>query len=313
MSEVTPGSASGAVPHCYRHPQRETYISCTRCERPICPDCMTSASVGFQCPDCVAEGASSVQHPRTAMTGSADDRPVVTFTLIGLCVAVYLLQSASVLPDAVERFSMWPAGIAFGDEYYRLLTAAFLHGSLLHIGFNMLVLWTLGPTLERILGHLRFVVLYLLAALGGSVASYLFSNPLTPSVGASGAIFGLMGALVVAGRRLGFDITQVLVLIGINVLIGFVPGGNIDWRAHLGGLVTGAVVAAVMVHAPVRGPVAFQVAGCLAVLVLLVGLTLWRTSTLRVQFTTSADTGSTAAAGLCPQTCPHPGDRIPPV
>jgi membrane associated rhomboid family serine protease len=175
---------------------------------------------------------------------------------------------------------MWPVGIVVGDEWYRLITSAFLHGSFLHIAFNMYVLFALGPTLERILGHTRFIALYLLAALGGAVASYYFSDIRTVSVGASGAIFGLMGALVVAGRRLRYDVTQVLVLLGINVVIGFIAPG-IDWRAHLGGLVVGAVVAAILVHAPKMARTLIQVAGLGGVFLVLVAVTLMRTAQIQ--------------------------------
>ena len=156
----------------------------------------------------------------------------------------------------------------------------FLHGSFLHIAFNMYVLFALGPTLERILGHVRFTALYLLSAVGGAVASYFFSDITTVSVGASGAIFGLMGALVVAGRRLRYDVTQVLVLLGINVVIGFLAPG-IDWRAHLGGLVTGAVVAAILVHAPRKSRTFIQVAGLSGVLLILVAVAMLRTSQIQ--------------------------------
>ena len=132
----------------------------------------------------------------------------------------------------------WPVGIAVGANGGDWC-GGLPHGSFLHIAFNMYVLFALGPTLERILGHSRYLILYVLAAIGGGVASYVFSDMRTVSVGASGAIFGLMGALVVAGRRLRYDVTQVLVLLGINVVIGFIASG-VDWRAHLGGLVTGA-------------------------------------------------------------------------
>jgi membrane associated rhomboid family serine protease len=141
-------------------------------------------------------------------------------------------------------------GVAAG-EYYRLLTSAFMHGGILHIMFNMWVLLALGPTLESLLGRSRFLALYLLSALGGSVASYAFGQPNIPSVGASGAIFGLMGAVLVVGKRLRQDVTNVLVLIGINIAIGFVVP-NIDWRAHLGGLLTGVFVGAVFAYLPLQ-------------------------------------------------------------
>ena len=170
---------------------------------------------------------------------------------------------------------MFPAAIAANNEYYRLFTAMFLHGSLLHIGFNMYVLYMFGPQLEGVLGHLRFGVLYLLAGLGGSIASFWFSDPYVVSVGASGAIFGLMGAYAVVGRRLGMDTRQAVGLIGINLVLGFVLTG-VDWRAHLGGLIVGALVAAIMAYAPAHNRIMWQVAGVVAVLALLTALTIIR-------------------------------------
>lgn len=245
---------------------------------------MVPAPVGFQCPECVAGAAARTRQPRAVSGGGGVDRPLVTYVLLGINAAIYAAQY--LLPtdpltglDPVTRyFAMWPAGIAVNGEWWRLGTAAFLHGSILHLAFNMYVLFMLGPTLERILGHYRYLALYLLAAVGGGVASYVFSSTNTVSVGASGAIFGLMGALVVAGRRLRFDVTQVLVLLGINIVIGFLPGGNIDWRAHLGGLVTGAVVAAIMVVPAPRHRVAVQVGGILVLLGVMTTLVLWRTA-----------------------------------
>jgi len=273
MSQIDP-----IAPRCYRHVDRETYISCTRCGRPICPDCMTSAPVGFQCPECVGEGRATVRAVTTAVGVRPAERPVVTMTLIGICVVAYALEWVGGLQEVTRTWGMFPPAIGLEGEIYRLLTSVFLHGSLIHIGFNMLVLWMLGPQLERALGHAWFLVLFVLSGIGGAVASYLFSPPLTVSVGASGAIFGLMGALVVAGRRLGHDVRQVLVLIAINVVIGFLPGGGIDWRAHLGGLAVGAAVAAALVFAPRAGRVLWQALGVLAIVAVLVLLTMWRTA-----------------------------------
>ena len=268
MSTPDPIGAPPQVPVCYRHPDRETYIRCAHCDRPICPDCMTSASVGFQCPECVAEGAAAVPATRTRFGGVAISRPYVTLTLIGINVVVFGWEFLAGVDTVASNWGMWPVGVALDNEYYRLFTATFLHENLLHIGFNMLVLWMLGPQLAALLGHVRFTVLYLVAGLGGSVASFWFSSPSVVGIGASGAIFGLMGAYVVVGRALRADISQVLGLIAINVVIGFV-GGGIDWRAHLGGLVTGALVAAIFAHAPTKQRVLWQVVGVVAVVVAL--------------------------------------------
>jgi membrane associated rhomboid family serine protease len=259
------------VPVCYRHPDRETYIRCTRCDRPICPDCMVSASVGFQCPECVAEGRASAPEVRTRLGATSISTPYVTFTLIAINVAAFGLELLVGVNQMANSWGMWPTGVALGDEYYRLFTATFLHENVLHIGFNMLVLWMLGPQLEQVLGHVRFTTLYLVAGLGGSVASFWFSAPNIVGIGASGAIFGLMGAYVVVGKALRADISQVVGLIALNVVIGFV-GGNIDWRAHLGGLVTGAIVAAIFSFAPKNQRVIVQVAGVVLVVSALVFL-----------------------------------------
>jgi membrane associated rhomboid family serine protease len=240
---------------------------------------MQVASVGFQCPDCVGAAAAAVRQPTTVAGARLIDRPVVTYTVIVINLVVFGWQLLVGINELAVDFGMWPFGIAIEGEWWRLITSAFLHGSFLHIAFNMYVLFALGSPLERILGHGRYLVLYLVAALGGSVASYAFSDIRTVSVGASGAIFGLMGALIVAGRRLKADIRQVVVLLAVNVVIGFIAPG-VDWRAHLGGLLTGMVVAAVLVFTPTamkawRG--AWQVIGVTAVLVVLGVVTMWRT------------------------------------
>lgn len=278
MTEPAPPPLPSGVDGCYRHPDRLTGIRCTRCNRPICPECMVAAPVGFQCPECVAGAAARTRQATTPAGGAIISRPAVTYTLIGINVAIFLIGLSGVAIDAND-WSMWPYGIAVEGQWWLLLTYAFLHGGWLHIAFNMYVLFALGPTLERILGHGRYLTLYLLAALGGGVASYAFSGapPWGGTVGASGAIFGLMGALVVAGRRLRYDITQVLILLGINVVIGFVSPG-VDWKAHLGGMITGAVVAAILVYAPRRHRTAIQVTGLLAVVFALAAIVAWRTA-----------------------------------
>ena len=266
-----------APPVCPVHPDRVSYIVCTRCGRPVCPDCMVQAPVGFQCRECVAAASGRVQQPTAVAGGRPISKPTVTYVLIGLNVAAFLIQFGVGVDQVAENLGMWPVGIAVGNEWWRLLTSAFLHGSFLHIAFNMYVLFALGPTLERVLGHGRFLVLYLLSAVGGAVASYAFSDIRTLSVGASGAIFGLMGALVIAGRRLRYDITQVVILLAINVVIGFLQPG-VDWRAHLGGLVTGVVVSAIFVLPKHGNRAATQALGIFAVLVVIAVIAIWRTN-----------------------------------
>lgn len=243
---------------------------------------MIDASVGFQCPDCVAEARSSSRSPVTAMGGRPTRRATVTQVLIGINLVVFVLELVAGLDTLVGQWGMSPAAVSVGGEWWRLLTAAFLHGGFLHIAFNMYVLWVIGPQLESVLGHARYLVLYLLSALGGSVASYAFGPVNSISVGASGAIFGLMAALIVAGRSMKADVTQIVVLLAINIVIGFVAPG-IDWRAHLGGAVTGAAVAAIMAYAPKQSRVLWQTLGCLAVTGILVTALMVRTAGIQSQ------------------------------
>ncbi|CAB4873973.1 unannotated protein [freshwater metagenome] len=219
---------------------------------------MTSAAVGFQCPDCLAAGQAAVRKPRTRFGGQIAEGAVVTKTLIGINVAAFILQYLIGFNASIERFSLLgyalnaqgeAIGVAAG-QYYRIVTATFMHGSIVHILFNMYVLYLFGPSLEQALGRARFITLYVLSAVGGSVVSLTFSASNTPSVGASGAIFGLMGATLVVRAAMREEVTSVLVFIGINLAFGFVVP-SIDWRAHVGGLIVGSVVAALFAYGPV--------------------------------------------------------------
>jgi len=198
---------------------------------------MISAPVGFQCPECVA--GAQVALPKTKFGGTFNTVPKVTRAILITCVSIFALSL--LLGSFALSFGMIPVAIAQG-EWWRLITSTLLHGSILHLLFNMYALYWLGPQLERSLGHVRFAALYVLSALGGSVASYWFSDLRTVSVGASGAIFGLITATIVISREMRTDVSQLVVLLGINVVIGFLQPG-IDWRAHFGGAVTGAAVA----------------------------------------------------------------------
>ena len=198
---------------------------------------MISAPVGFQCPECVA--GVQVSLPKTRFGGSFNTVPKVTRAILVTCISIFVLSL--LLGSFALSFGMIPIAIAQG-EWWRLLTSTLLHGSILHLLFNMYALYWLGPQLERSLGHVRFAALYILSALGGSVASYWFSDLRTVSVGASGAIFGLITATIVIGREMRTDVSQLIVLLGLNVVIGFLQSG-IDWRAHFGGAITGAAIA----------------------------------------------------------------------
>jgi membrane associated rhomboid family serine protease len=273
---VTPPPDQGSAPRpvaptCYRHPQRETHVRCVRCDRPICGECQHAASVGFQCPDDVAEGRRSRRQPRTLAGGRVvPGVGEVTRALVAALVVVFLVQLT--LGRVVElRFGMQPLAVAAGEQY-RLVTSAFLHGGLLHLAFNATALLSLGPQLEAALGRLRFAGLYGLCAFGGSVASYVFSDPRVLGVGASGAIYGVFGGLLIVARRLRYDVRGLAVLLALNLALGFVVP-SIDWRAHLGGLAVGAVLTAALVRAPRdrhRSAVQLTVGAALAVLLLAV-------------------------------------------
>jgi membrane associated rhomboid family serine protease len=269
--------AAPVVPTCYRHPERESHIRCVRCERPICPDCMVSAAVGFQCPECVREGKATTVAPRTLAGGAIHGDPLlVTKILVALNVGFFVLQL--VTDDRItNRFAMQGLSVAIEGEWWRLMTSAFLHTGITHIALNMLALWFVGGAVEPRLGRWRYATVYLLSALGGSVLSYAVDSPFQASVGASGAVFGLFGALFVLMLRLRFDVQGLIAIIAINVVIGFIPGLNINWRAHLGGLIVGAVLTAAMVYAPQRSRLAVSIGVSIGVLLVCVAATMWRT------------------------------------
>jgi membrane associated rhomboid family serine protease len=287
-----PQQAEG-LPGCYRHPDRETGIRCTRCERPICPECMVSASVGFQCPDCV-RGGSGTGHrpdaaiPRTIAGGTiAADPRLVTKILLGINLAVFIAVRASnsLLGDLV-LIGAWPPapfttteGVADG-QWYRLVTSMFTHQEIWHIAFNMLSLWWLGGPLEAALGRARYLTLYLVSGLVGSVLAYLLESPTTATLGASGAIFGLFGATAVLMRRLNYDMRPIIALLVINMIFTFNPAFDISWQAHIGGLVGGVVIGYAMVNAPRERRALIQYGTCALVLALVVVLTLVRTAQL---------------------------------
>jgi len=292
MSYGIPSAEPSAdVPVCPRHPDRPAYVRCQRCGRPACPDCQRAAAVGFQCVDCVNEAQRSAPQVRSAFGGvAAAGRPLATLGIIAACAVLYVLQW--IVPnDWVYQnlaFATVYATPEFGAfEPWRMLTSAFLHsqGFILHILLNMYMLWIFGQALEPLLGRIRFLALYLISAVGGSVGYYLLTPAYVPGqqlagvVGASGAIFGLFGAMLVVQRRRGGDTRQLWVLIAINTVIGFVVP-QIAWQAHLGGLVTGALCAAAIAYVP-RGQRqgVLQFLGLLVVVGLLVAATAVRAAT----------------------------------
>ncbi|MFG2876103.1 rhomboid family intramembrane serine protease [Streptomyces sp. NPDC048337] len=285
------------LPGCYRHPDRDTGIRCTRCERPICPECMISASVGFQCPECVREGSGTghrpgANAPRTLAGGMvAADPQLVTKTLIGINVAVFLAGLAApalviqleLLGRYVEFFGAPVEGVSTG-QYHRLLTSVFLHVEWWHIIGNMIGLWVIGGPLEAALGRARYLAVYLLSGLGASALVYLLTPPNTPTLGASGAVFGLLGATVVLVRRLRYEMRPVIVMVVLMLVLTFVPFGgslNVSWQAHVGGLVTGALVGLGLFR-PTSGRhrALIQWSTCVAVFLLVTAVILLRTAEL---------------------------------
>ncbi|HWG99776.1 MAG TPA: rhomboid family intramembrane serine protease [Pilimelia sp.] len=301
------------VPVCYRHPSRETYVRCARCERPICPDCMRDAAVGHQCPECVAEGRRTQRPVRTAFGGGVTgELGRVTTTLIAVNVLVAVVgvllggartlfdgglftgvseiqllggtlgTSITVAPDgsayggAVPELGRVYVGIADG-AYYRLVTAIFIHYGVFHLLMNMYALWLLGRNLEGALGPGRFLALYLLAGIGGNVAAFAV-QPGAVGAGASTAIFGLFAALFIVLRRLKRDTSGLIPLLVINLVLGVVIAQSLI--GHLGGVVTGALVGAILAYAPRQRRTLVQVAGCAGVLVLLLVVTALRSATL---------------------------------
>ena len=250
-----------AGPVCVRHPGRETGVRCTRCDRPACPACLREASIGYQCVDCIADDARSRLRSRSRSSTIAWAPPggpsLVIPALIAINVAVFVftvVQAGSLSHNSdAPLFGQWalqPAAVTHGD-WWRLLTSGFLHIGPLHLAFNMIALWVIGRELERVLGRVRFLAVYLVSLLGGSLVVYLFANPLSDTAGASGAVFGLMGGLAVVLMRLRLSPRPALTIIVLNVVISFVVP-NISILGHLGGLAFGAALTAAMVYAPNR-------------------------------------------------------------
>ncbi|WP_409484205.1 rhomboid family intramembrane serine protease [Arsenicicoccus dermatophilus] len=273
------------VPTCPRHPQVVAYVRCTRCGRPTCPQCQVQAPVGIHCVDCVREAARTAPQARTSLgapaggVGGALGESPVTAALVAACVVMFVVQWVT---PAVEQ-QLWFMPAMGRLEPWRFVTAAFLHGGLTHLLFNMMALWTVGQPLERAMGQARYLALYLISAIGGSVGYLLLAQPsvspmydvssswFTPTVGASGAVFGLFGAELVLARLQRRDVRSLLVFLGINVAIGFmVP--NIAWQAHLGGLVTGAAIAGLVWATRGRDRVRLQWPALAGVTVVLVAL-----------------------------------------
>ncbi|SBN61687.1 Membrane associated serine protease, rhomboid family [Curtobacterium sp. 9128] len=231
--------------YCYRHPDRQSFVLCQRCGRTICPECQTPAAVGVHCPECVREQRAQFTANRRA--SGAPSRVTVarrrfamldqkaTVVIVAVSVVIWLLDQVS--NRALTQLLGYNA-YYLPTQPWRMVTSLFVHSGFFHIAFNMWAVWIFGRMLENMLGTWRFLALYFISGLAGSMAVTLLA-PQTSVVGASGAIFGLFAAFFMIQRSLGGNAVSLLVIIGLNLLIGFLPGTNISWQAHIGGIAAG--------------------------------------------------------------------------
>ncbi|MFD5214109.1 rhomboid family intramembrane serine protease [Microbacterium sp. NPDC058345] len=286
---TTPEFTSNRDNFCYRHPDRQSFVLCQRCMRTICPECQTQGPVGVICPECLkAQRKAETSGQRRARRSwgggpvaiARSGRPVVTLGIILITSIISLLQMVPTIGPAIEGSLLFAplyvyAGVpGLPFEPWRLLTTALVHGGFIHLALNMLALWMLGQSLEPIIGRGRYLAMYAISALGGSVAVALIADPRTATVGASGAVFGLMAALLIIGRHIGANVTGILVVLGINFVLSFTLRG-IAWEAHLGGAVVGAIVAFVYTRTRKREQRSLQTVLLIAVSVVLIVVALF--------------------------------------
>ncbi|WP_210439358.1 rhomboid family intramembrane serine protease [Nocardioides xinjiangensis] len=312
----TADTTAAGVPTCYRHPDRETWIRCQRCDRPICPDCMRDAAVGFQCPDCVKQANKGSRQNRAMYGGerSADPR-LTSYVLIALNALVWLAITATGgrLSRVVELLALaptglcgsastpnqyypaitdsricetftsgdgvWRAGVADG-AWWQLVTSAFTHVEIWHVVMNMFALFVFGPALEGILGRARFLAVYLIGALGSSVLVLYLADADSSTVGASGALFALLGALLVTARKARLNSQWLVQNLVLGVVITVVGWRMISWQGHLGGFLAGVAAAAVIAYAPKSRRSLVQWAGLGALAVVLLVLAVVRAGAL---------------------------------
>jgi membrane associated rhomboid family serine protease len=258
---------------CYRHPDRETFVKCQRCGRPICGECQTLAPVGVHCPECVREARGSIASNARPLgrrfanaVRPSNGRPIVTYTIIGLNVIVFILEVLTGNPIMGNGSGAVANALYFapGDILHypwTIVTSAFVHANLIHIGVNMYSLFVLGVPLERYFGRGRFIAIYVIGAIGSSVAVDFLSKE--GALGASGAIFALLGLLILFSRRLGFSPTWLIVIGVVNLGYGFVASG-ISWQGHLGGLVTGLLLGGLLMYTQAIRRRGLQIAGFVA-------------------------------------------------
>jgi len=247
---TTPDYRAHPDNYCYRHPDRQSFVLCQRCTRTICVECQTQMPVGVICPECLREqqkAANVTRMPRRARAARvmrSGDRPIVTYGIVAVTVLAYLVALLPGIGDVVFSALAFNSGFLEPGPFFqpwRVLTVTLVHGSPWHIALNMLALWALGRSLEPLLGRWRFAALYVLSAMGGSVLVALLA-PYTWVIGASGAVWGLLGAMFIIGRHIGANVTAIAVLLGLNLVITFLPGSNISWQGHIGGGLVGLLV-----------------------------------------------------------------------
>jgi len=284
---------SSAVPTCFRHPGRETYVSCVRCGRHACPDCLRSAAVGQQCVECVRGSNQGSRQARGMFGGRLPTGAEVTWALVAINILLYLVEwarpsiSQSMEMVGLGTFTGRPplVGVAAG-QWYRLITSAFLpppgisNLGPLDIIFNMWALIVVGPALERRLGHARYLAVYLASAVGGSILFYFLAQPNEQALGASGAIFGLLGAWFVVAKRLRLDSRWLVTIVVLNLIFDLMLRSEIAWQAHVGGLLTGGLLTAAFVYAPRQRRALLQIGATVVLVGLMVALTAVRSHQL---------------------------------
>lgn len=309
MTQPSDGQAATGVPTCYRHTGRETWIRCQRCDKSICPDCMRDAAVGFQCPDCVKEANKGSRQNRAMYGGerSADPR-LTSFVLIGINAVVWLAIAATggsssrladlfalrangacspgdgYLYDIEQRVcdatgGTFLPGVADG-AWWQLMTSVFTHVEIWHVAMNMFALFIFGPALEGIIGRVRFLAVYVVSGLSSSVLVLFLSSQYGSTVGASGALFGLLGALLVLARKARLNSQWLVQNLVVAVVITVVGWRLISWQGHLGGFLGGVVAAAIIAYAPRSSRSVVQWASLGVLAVVLLGLAFVRASAI---------------------------------
>ena len=308
MTQPSEGQAATGVPTCYRHPDRETWIRCQRCDKPICPDCMRDAAVGFQCPDCVKAANKGSRQNRAMYGGERSSDPrLTTYVLIGVNALVWLAIAATGggRSRLVDLLALRPNGFcAPGDGYiydtvhpvcggpgardyvgfadggwWQLMSSVFTHVEIWHVAMNMFALFIFGPALEGIIGRARFLGVYLVSGLASSVMVLFLSYEYSSTVGASGALFGLLGALLVTAKKARLNSQWLMQNLVIGVVITVVGWRAISWQGHLGGFLGGVVAAAIIAYAPRSHRSVVQWTGLAVLTVALVGLAVVRGAT----------------------------------